>query len=128
MVATPKIEKPLFHVEHSPIDESTPDRWSLFYQSMYPRIDHLDRQVFGKNGGTALIPAIESYSGCITACQANAKPDISPVSIETGTDSRFVPTILNQTFARNRSKGFPSAKKIDRLQQTGLARGILAID
>jgi len=115
-------------VKHSPIQELPAIARALFQDTVDIRVDNLRREDSGKIGGFICRTVVDPDAGEIPAFfnpHRRRLPATRANSPEHG-QAGLIP--LDHVLNRVAAKGTGQGEQVDRLQQAGLATGVLAID
>ena len=86
LIAAPDSEEFVFHVKHTPVEQSAAACRSFLDESMDPGIDHLDRQDFG-DLGDARDALTRKVRACALPAVLDARNQLAASCLDTSNDS-----------------------------------------
>ena len=125
LVAAPDSKEGVFHVEHTPVEQSPPTSRSFLDESMDAGIDHLDREDLCNLGDTGNALACEICASALLAV-LHAGDQQTSRCFDTTDDAREIDLRGQQLLALVRAKRAAVSQEVDCLEQARFAGTVLA--
>jgi hypothetical protein len=127
LIPTPYAEELVFHVKHTPVEQSAPAGRSFLDEAMHTRIDDLHGQDLGdlRDPGNALACEVRPST---LATVLDTRYELAATCLDTANDSQEVSSARKKLFALIRTERTTVRQEVDRLEQARLTRAVFSDD
>ena len=127
LIATPYTQKFVFHVKHTPVEQSASPRGSFLDQPVHARVDDLDREDFGDLGDTGNALAGEIRASPLPAV-FDARDQLAARGLDAAYDAQEVGLRRKELLALIRAERTAVCEEVNRLEQARLTGAVLPDD